>query len=452
MIYGYGSVAADWAATAVWILAEFSLFHYFVSKIPKRMDEGAGTWAVRFLWWLVLTGLQIGQTTIPFFYNFTFRLILMTLYIKVMNQASFLLAGYATFVFYLVKDICKMMILNVAWPLFGVPLMADPWLNTGSMALCVVMQFGILRQIKRVIRMDEGLCLWWGDMGALFFPAAPYGLIKYLQMGDFAYQRRQDTTTAVVCLMLCICDLIILLQTERLITAQRIKEEAEALRVRTQALEARYSQEQEKIQEIHKIYHDMRHHLTYISSLSDNGKIREYIQSITEDMEPCQVFPSTGNEVIDSVLIRCNTECARLGIRLIPSINGAVFDFMEPKDLLVIFGNALDNAREAAGRMERQEDKEIVVRAVARKNFAVIRVENHFPGQLAFDRTGAMRTTKGEEEEGHGYGIKNIRSAAGKYGGELSIEAEGGRFVLTVVIPKAEKGNSQLQWEPIPTK
>ena len=442
MIYGYGSREADWMATAVWILAEFGLFHYFTAKLPKRERKGVWAWAVPILWWCFLTGLQMGQATIPFFYNSLSRIALLTLYIYVTDQASLLEAGYVTLVFYLVKDICKMLLLDVMWPMLHVDVMGDPWLNTGSMALCVAMQLGILRLIKRSVGMEERLRMMEReDLAFLFFPAIPYGLIKYLQMRDFGGRRQQDVAIVAVCVMLCVCDLVILLQAKHWITAQRMRAETEALKVRTQAMEDRYSQEQEKIREINRIYHDMKHHLNYIISLSDNGKIREYIGSLIQDMEPCQVFPSTGNEVIDSVLLRAGSECTCLGIRLIPSIEGKVFGFMEPKDLLVIFGNALDNAREAVGKMEQQEDREIVVRAVGRKRFGVIRVENRFLGQLAFDHIGEAVTTK--EGDGHGYGLKNMRSAARKYGGEVSVETREGRFILTVVIPMSDSGGEE---------
>ena len=111
---------------------------------------------------------------------------------------------------------------------------------------------------------------------------------------------------------------------------------------------------------------------------------------------------------------------------------------MEPGDLVVMFGNALDNAREAVRKVPEEEKREIVVRADARQNFAVLRVENHFCGRLEYDRAGEIRTTK-DHEERHGYGIKNIRLAAGKYQGEVTVAEEDGRFILTVMIPIVDK-------------
>lgn len=443
MIYPYGNQAADWTAAAVWILAEFCLFHYFQRTMTRRMERTGGLWAARIICWLLLTGLQASQASTPFFYNYSARLILLIFYTITVNQASFLLAGYVTLIFYLIKDICKMALLDVSCQIFGVYVMDNPWLNAGSMALCVVMQFLILRQVGPIIKMDGQMHLKKPELAAMFFPAIPYALIKFLQMDSYVYgaEPRMDVSTSVVCLMLCICDLIILLQTEYLIIAQRQREEAEALRVRSQAQQEWYSQEQERIREINKIYHDIKHHLNYISSLSDNGKVHEYIRTIAGEMEPNEVFQPTGNEVIDSVLAKSGAECARLGIRLIPSVNGKAFGFMEPKDLLVIFGNALDNAREAASQVEPDEKREIVVRGDVRKKFGVIRVENHFSGSVEYDRAGMVKTTK-EDADRHGYGIKNIQSAVRRYGGTVSIETDNEMFILTAVIPmpRAEKG------------
>lgn len=436
MIYAYGCRAAGWTAAGLWILAQISLFIYFGRKMPERLEDRSRVWFVHILWWFLLTGMQIRQADIPFFHNFLLRILFLFLYTIIVKQSGFLLAVYVALAFYMVKDICKMFILDVACPLLVLPVTEDPWINAGSMVLCVMMQFFALRQVERAMVIEGELPLKRRDMAAVLFPAIPYGLIKYLQMKSYTYGggKAMELTTAVICLMLCVCDLMILLQTKYEISAQQVKEEAEALRMRSQAWQDWYCHEQENIQEIRKIYHDMKHHLNYIGSLSDSEKIREYINSIAEDVAPYEMFPSTGNEVIDSVLARSGSQCARLGIRLIPSVNGEIFGFMEPKDLLVIFGNGLDNAKEAVSRIEQEEKREIVVRADGRKNFGVIRIENHFSGQIVPDGEGMMKSTK-EDSRAHGYGLKNIRSAVKKYGGEVTVEAEGGKFILTAVIP-----------------
>ena len=438
MIYPYASPAAGYGAAALWILAEFSLFIYFQKKMPRRL-EGARLRLVRCLIWGLLTGLQIRQAVIPLLVNFNLRIFLLILYTMAAGFVSFPLAFYVTITFYLVKDICKMIILNIVCPVWNLPVIENPWLNGGSMAACALMQFLILAALGRHMKTDGLLSLKKADMAALLFPAIPYALIKYLQTISFRYDNPPEGETAVVCLMLCVCDLIIFLQTEYRLTTQHLREEAEVLRLRSQAQLAWYCQEQKNIEEMNKLYHDMKHHLNYIRSLSDNSKIQEYVGSIVRDMELCEMFSPTGSPVVDSVLARSGAACARLGIRLIPSVSGEIFEFVEPKDLLVILGNALDNALEAVRRLKQEvpdsgDPLEIVVRAGVRQNFAVLRVENPFFGQVAFDQTGAPRTTK-SHDSGHGYGFKNIRAAARRYGGEVTVQAEGGLFILTVMMP-----------------
>ena len=51
-----------------------------------------------------------------------------------------------------------------------------------------------------------------------------------------------------------------------------------------------------------------------------------------------------------------------------------------------------------------------------------------------FEQDRTIKTTK-KDRENHGYGIKNIRSAAKRWGGEVAIDAKDGRFLLTVTIP-----------------
>ena len=47
------------------------------------------------------------------------------------------------------------------------------------------------------------------------------------------------------------------------------------------------------------------------------------------------------------------------------------------------------------------------------------------------------RTTK-EDAFAHGFGIPNIRKAVERYGGQCSVRAEEGRFVLKIMIPIPE--------------
>ncbi|MCD8161390.1 MAG: GHKL domain-containing protein [Clostridiales bacterium] len=60
-------------------------------------------------------------------------------------------------------------------------------------------------------------------------------------------------------------------------------------------------------------------------------------------------------------------------------------------------------------------------------------MENSFQGRLQF-RDGLPLTTR-EDRRFHGFGLKTVQNIAKRYGGELSIRAEEGRFSLRILFP-----------------
>ena len=65
-------------------------------------------------------------------------------------------------------------------------------------------------------------------------------------------------------------------------------------------------------------------------------------------------------------------------------------------------------------------------------------MENYYEGPLAL-RGGLPATTKGEKDY-HGYGMPSMRAIAEQYGGTLSISAEGGIFLLDIIM--AQQGDA----------
>ena len=69
--------------------------------------------------------------------------------------------------------------------------------------------------------------------------------------------------------------------------------------------------------------------------------------------------------------------------------------------------------------------------------FLLIRIENYCEEAIPL-KDGLPATTK-QDRNMHGYGIKSIRQAAEKYGGNVSITQEPQWFVLTVLIPNSRE-------------
>lgn len=59
--------------------------------------------------------------------------------------------------------------------------------------------------------------------------------------------------------------------------------------------------------------------------------------------------------------------------------------------------------------------------------------KNPYEGYLKQDKIGKLISTKNDFRR-HGYGISSIQKVADKYGGDVIIETQDGKFVLTVMM------------------
>ncbi len=100
-------------------------------------------------------------------------------------------------------------------------------------------------------------------------------------------------------------------------------------------------------------------------------------------------------------------------------------------DFCVLFGNILDNALEACGRMRSGECRFISIQAKTVKKCFLLEVKN------SMDRT--EKYTKGstnkEDSPAHGIGLLNVGDVVNKYNGAMNTEAGKDVFAISVLLP-----------------
>lgn len=196
---------------------------------------------------------------------------------------------------------------------------------------------------------------------------------------------------------------------------------------------AQYRQSRESIEVINHKYHDLKHQIAVLRAEPDAQRRSDYLDGMEEEIRDYEAQNKTGNSVLDTVLTGKSLYCARHGVELTCVADGARLGFMDVMDLCTIFGNILDNAIECELRVEEREKRLIHLAVYAKKDFLVIRCENYCPEALEF-QDGLPVSTKPEGAY-HGYGIKSVRRAAGKYGGAVTIHNGEEWFEIKVVVP-----------------
>lgn len=179
--------------------------------------------------------------------------------------------------------------------------------------------------------------------------------------------------------------------------------------------------------------HDLQKQLRLFEKTNRPEYLKMYEEELQKTIRDYDSLYETGNAILDTLLSDAALMCREDGVQLICLLDGRSFDFIAPMDLCTIFGNALDNAVESVRRIPETEKRIIHVKSLVEKGFLILHFDNYYVHKLQWE-DGELRTSR-EEKEGHGYGLKSIRFAAEKYGGNVMSRAGDGKFVLTLAFP-----------------
>lgn len=163
--------------------------------------------------------------------------------------------------------------------------------------------------------------------------------------------------------------------------------------------------------------HNYKNNIITLAQLTEQGKtaeVKEYLKDEIQQLGIKMNYAMTGNKVIDAVLATKKNSAEHKGINFYA--NGNIPDkcVIDDIDFTNIIGNLLDNAIEAAEKVEKG-NVSIVIKP--QKKFIIIKVKNSYDGY----KNNELKTTK-KDKEYHGIGLKSIKRIVEKYQGEFELE------------------------------
>ncbi len=197
-----------------------------------------------------------------------------------------------------------------------------------------------------------------------------------------------------------------------------------------------YRMEQESVDLVNRKYHDLKHQISVLRAGLGDAQKTEYLDQLEQEIRTYEAQNKTGNEVLDTILTSKSIYCQTHGITLTVVADGHALDFMNVMDLSALFGNMLDNAIEAAERVEESEQRLILLSVSRQKGFLRVQIKNRYPEGPTF--RGVLPETTKADKRFHGYGLKSIRYTVEKYGGSIAVHGEDGWFELGLLIPLPE--------------
>ena len=182
--------------------------------------------------------------------------------------------------------------------------------------------------------------------------------------------------------------------------------------------------------------HDLKHQIAAVRSEAGKASFERYLNELEDSIDEYSTVVESGNQTLDVVLTEKNILCKSAGVKFSYMIDGSLFSFLSDREIYSVFGNALDNALEAASRVSDESGRMISLKSNVRGALVVLQIENTYEGELNLEG-GLPRTTK--QDSGHGYGLRSIQRIAQRWGGDMSVRAENGIFKLSVFMRAQEK-------------
>ena len=182
--------------------------------------------------------------------------------------------------------------------------------------------------------------------------------------------------------------------------------------------------------------HNMTHSLKAIEQLAmehNIENIREIVEDLTGRLTQREIYEYSNHRMINTILSEYVAKAEKNEVKFDVYVEpGCIIRQVKEIDIVSMFGNVLDNAFEAAGKVDASS---VIFRMFMHEKgkMCIIKVVNDY-GEDIIEKNGVVQTTK-KEEGIHGIGLKSIAKTAEKYKGSFSYYTEDKKFYAVLILP-----------------
>lgn len=217
------------------------------------------------------------------------------------------------------------------------------------------------------------------------------------------------------------------------ISEEEIKEELSAIQSTMDLQYQQYLTFRDTSAYIARQNHDLKHQIRALKESATEEERNAYIAEMEQVIALNEAWNATGNGALDSILTQKKMYCISHEITFTCQVNIQDIRQISVRDISSLFGNIIDNAIEYVSGFDDAQKRVIRGCVETKRSFLIAEFENYYEGPPV--RDGRLPATTKQDKEMHGIGLKSIRYVAEKYGGNLSVNADGAWFTVRVMIP-----------------
>lgn len=352
------------------------------------------------------------------------RVIFQVNYLTIFSVVSFYLLCLNSFDFFILT-----LISDISWgPKTIIQIISGPGpIRAVVISLIKILWILIFIGIKKILKkMSVNL-----KSSYVILATSGIGFLGFVFLANKALNAFEYTRATIWFVVVC-CLASIIFGGYYIIMRREEKLEMNFLEMRNELLSENYKQLNEVYRSNSKLYHDLNNHLNVLYQLLDEENIIEAKKYIKEISKPILGLSKTVWTDIDVVDVVINSKLQKMKeAEISPDIN---VEFPKecnilPNDMCTILSNLLDNAIEAAQKVEVNRYINLVIRR--EKYFLFIRVSNSCREMEEFE--AIPKTTK-DNKTLHGWGLQSVNDVVEKYNGRMECLNKGNKFVVNIML------------------
>lgn len=195
-----------------------------------------------------------------------------------------------------------------------------------------------------------------------------------------------------------------------------------------------------KLVKIQDDYNETVHNMTYSLKAIEQialeyhvDEIREIVEKLTGNLAKGEIIQYSNHCMINRVLSDYVTKAEKMKLEFDVYVEpGCVVRDIKDNDIVSIFSNVLDNALEAANKVE---NGTVVFRMFMHQKgkMCIVKVANDYMEEIV-EKNGVILSTK-REKGIHGVGLSSVRKTLEKYAGSFNYYTEHKKFCAVLIFP-----------------
>lgn len=191
---------------------------------------------------------------------------------------------------------------------------------------------------------------------------------------------------------------------------------------------------QSSTQELQEFRHDMNNQFIALSQLIESKQYDEaekQLNVLTSLTNARIIYSTSGNVIVDGLINYKLQSAQNENINVKTEIAVPNQLQMATTDLVTVIGNLIDNALNALNNVS-HENRQLLLKIVFNRQRLIIRISNPFFGEIQCKDGNIISIN--EDQENHGYGLKNISKVVNKYKGYMDIDYSENVFTVDIIM------------------